>query len=168
MEDGTATFEPKPLQYAQSALADMKTAQTAQSATKPFYGINLNPHNAAGTNMDDSLTRVDRPCAGTSSAHADAPARTTTTNALGAVTLTMAHRDVPAVNQLLQRRHTKAVTPYHIDGWQHLLSKYDLNRKYPSIVDQLSHGFIVRCHAPNMFGTVNMECTVDSRLSWSE
>ncbi|KIM68028.1 hypothetical protein SCLCIDRAFT_20491 [Scleroderma citrinum Foug A] len=25
-----------------------------------------------------------------------------------------------------------------------------------------------RCHAPNMFGTVNMECTVDSRLSWSE
>ena len=25
-----------------------------------------------------------------------------------------------------------------------------------------------RCHAPNTFGTVNMECTVDSRLSWSE
>ena len=24
------------------------------------------------------------------------------------------------------------------------------------------------CHAPNTFGTVNMECTVDSRLSWSE
>ena len=24
------------------------------------------------------------------------------------------------------------------------------------------------CHAPNMFGTVNMECTVDSRLSWSK
>ena len=27
---------------------------------------------------------------------------------------------------------------------------------------------VVRCHAPNTFGTVNMECTVDSRLSWSE
>ena len=27
---------------------------------------------------------------------------------------------------------------------------------------------IPRCHAPNTFGTVNMECTVDSRLSWSE
>ena len=26
----------------------------------------------------------------------------------------------------------------------------------------------VQCHAPNTFGTVNMECTVDSRLSWSE
>ena len=25
-----------------------------------------------------------------------------------------------------------------------------------------------RYHAPNTFGTVNMECTVDSRLSWSE
>ena len=25
-----------------------------------------------------------------------------------------------------------------------------------------------RCHAPSTFGTVNMECTVDSRLSWSE
>ncbi|KIM62577.1 hypothetical protein SCLCIDRAFT_24881 [Scleroderma citrinum Foug A] len=25
-----------------------------------------------------------------------------------------------------------------------------------------------RCHAPNMFGTVNMEHTIDSRLSWSE
>ena len=24
------------------------------------------------------------------------------------------------------------------------------------------------CHAPNMFGTVNMEHTIDSRLSWSE
>ena len=29
----------------------------------------------------------------------------------------------------------------------------------------ICHG---RCHAPNTFGTVNMECTVDSRLSWSE
>ena len=27
---------------------------------------------------------------------------------------------------------------------------------------------LLRCHAPNTFGTVNMECTVDSRLSWSE
>ena len=26
----------------------------------------------------------------------------------------------------------------------------------------------VCCHAPNTFGTVNMECTVDLRLSWSE
>ena len=25
-----------------------------------------------------------------------------------------------------------------------------------------------RCHAPNMFGTVNMERTIDLRLSWSE
>ena len=24
------------------------------------------------------------------------------------------------------------------------------------------------CHAPNMFGTVNMGCTVNSRLSWSK
>ena len=26
----------------------------------------------------------------------------------------------------------------------------------------------VHCHAPNMFGTVNMKHTIDSRLSWSE
>ena len=25
-----------------------------------------------------------------------------------------------------------------------------------------------RCHAPNTFGTVNMECTVNLRLSWSK
>ena len=25
-----------------------------------------------------------------------------------------------------------------------------------------------RCHAPNTFGTVNMEHTIDSSLSWSE
>ena len=25
-----------------------------------------------------------------------------------------------------------------------------------------------RCHAPNMFGTVNMEHTINSSLSWSE
>ena len=38
------------------------------------------------------------------------------------------------------------------------------------------HGCIVdvdgagsgHCHAPNMFGTVNIEHTIDSRLSWSE
>ena len=27
---------------------------------------------------------------------------------------------------------------------------------------------VEHCHTPNTFGTVNMECTVDSRLSWSE
>ena len=27
---------------------------------------------------------------------------------------------------------------------------------------------MVRCHAPNTFGTVNMEHTIDSSLSWSE
>ena len=26
----------------------------------------------------------------------------------------------------------------------------------------------MHCHTPNMFGTVNMEHTVDSRLSWNE
>ena len=26
----------------------------------------------------------------------------------------------------------------------------------------------MHCHAPNTFGTVNMECTIDSSLSWSE
>ena len=30
-----------------------------------------------------------------------------------------------------------------------------------------THG-LTRCHAPNTVGTVNMECTVDLRLSWSE
>ena len=30
-----------------------------------------------------------------------------------------------------------------------------------------THG-MARCHAPNTFGTVNMERTIDSRLSWSE
>ena len=33
---------------------------------------------------------------------------------------------------------------------------------------ELVHSIMERCHTPNTFGTVNMECTVDSRLSWSE
>jgi len=144
MQNSAATFEPKPLRYAQSASADTKTAQTALFAMKPFYGTNPNPHDAAGTNTDGSLTRAVRPCAGTSSAHGVAPVRTTTMNAQVVVTLTTAHRDALAANWLLQRRHTKAVTPYQADGWQRLLSKYDLDHKYPSIVDQLSRGFVVR------------------------
>ena len=37
------------------------------------------------------------------------------------------------------------------------------------LVSSKSGGFVCkRCHAPNMFGTVNMECTVDLRLSWSK
>ena len=94
--------------------------------------------------MGGSLTRADRPCVGTSNAPADALARTTFTNALGVVILTMALKGAPAANQLLQRRRTKAVTPYRVDGWRNLLSKYGLDRKYPFIVDQLSHGFTVR------------------------
>ena len=32
----------------------------------------------------------------------------------------------------------------------------------------LSQVKAVRCHAPNTFGTVNMEHTIDSSLSWSK
>jgi len=65
-------------------------------------------------------------------------------NAPGVVTPTMVCRDAPAANQLFQHRRTEAVTPYRVDGWQSLLSKYGLDRKYTSIVDQLHHGFSVR------------------------
>ena len=41
---------------------------------------------------------------------------------------------------------------------------------------QMTHGlaglvpsrFVVQCHAPNTFGTVNMEHTIDLSLSWSK
>ena len=41
------------------------------------------------------------------------------------------------------------------------------NLEYFSTSEVLTHQQ-AQCHAPNTFGTVNMECTVDSRLSWSE
>ena len=39
---------------------------------------------------------------------------------------------------------------------------------FTTIRNGSSRGCGGRCHAPNTFGTVNMECTVDSRLSWSK
>jgi len=94
--------------------------------------------------MGGSSIRVDKPYVGTSSVLADAPARIISMNVQDVVTPTTAHRDAPTANQLLQRRRTKAVTPYRADGWQRLLSKYGLNHKYAPIVDQLLHGFSVR------------------------
>ena len=47
--------------------------------------------------------------------------------------------------------------------------RMDVTRaKYHSKIGLLNAYKQVRCHTPNMFGTVNMEHTVDSRLSWSE
>jgi len=141
--NGAVIFDPKPHQYAQSVWAGTMTAPTALSVTKPFYGTNRNPRAAPEISMGGSSTRADKPFVGTSSAHTDAPARTISTSVLGAVTPTMARRDAPAANQLFQHRQTEAVTPYRVNGWQSLLSKYGLDRKYTSIVDQLHHGFSV-------------------------
>ena len=38
----------------------------------------------------------------------------------------------------------------------------------PNLPKEMLANARTRCHAPNTFGTVNMECTIDSRLSWSE
>ena len=50
----------------------------------------------------------------------------------------------------------------HIGGGRHTIVGRPSGRGREWVVQ------VVRCHAPNTFGTVNMECTVDSRLSWSE
>ena len=48
------------------------------------------------------------------------------------------------------------------------IRKHDLSEsncwKSPSRTPEVT----VRCHAPNTFGTVNMEHTIDSSLSWSK
>jgi len=144
MGNGVVTFDPKPHQYVQSAWAGTKIALIVLSAMKPSYGTNRSPHAAPETSMGGSSIRADKPYVGTSSVLADAPARIISTNVQDVVTPTTARRDAPAANQLLQRRRTKAVTPYRADGWQRLLSKYGLNHKYAPIVDQLLHGFSVR------------------------
>ena len=129
MGNSTVIFDPKPHQYVQSVWAGTMTAPTTLSVMKPFYGTNQNPCAAPEISTGSSSTRVDKPFVGTSSAHVDAPARTISTNVLGAVTPTMVHRDAPAANQLFQRRRTEAVTPHRVNGWQSLLSKYSLDIK---------------------------------------
>ena len=47
-------------------------------------------------------------------------------------------------------------------------SKCPLKSEFDRHCHELLQQASVRCHTPNMFGTVNMERTVDSRLSWSE
>ena len=139
--NGAVIFDPKHHQYAQSVWAG---TTTALSATEPFYGTIQNPRAAPETNRGGSSTRADKLFVGISSAHADARAKTISMNVPAVVTPTMVRRDAPAANQLFQRRRTEVVTPYRVDGWQSLLSKYGLDRKYTSIVDQLRHGFSVR------------------------
>jgi len=116
MGNGAIIFDPKPHQYVQSVWAGTMTALTTLSVMKPFYGTNWNPHAAPEISMGSSSTRADKPFVGTSSTHADAPARTISTNVLGAVTPTMACMDAPAANQLFQHRQTEAVTPYQCWG----------------------------------------------------
>ena len=48
--------------------------------------------------------------------------------------------------------------------WNHLISNLDSSKNEFSTYTSVNWW----CHAPNMFGTVNMEHTIDSRLSWSE
>ena len=44
-----------------------------------------------------------------------------------------------------------------------MIIKKDATQDTLEALQSLEH-----CHAPNMFGTVNMERTIDLRLSWSE
>ena len=50
-------------------------------------------------------------------------------------------------------------------------NEVDWHKAYGSTITQ-NHSILLktiqRCHAPNTFGTVNMEHTINSRLSWSE
>ena len=48
------------------------------------------------------------------------------------------------------------------------LSVVDLKKAHAAKRVLEQQAAMAHCHAPNTFGTVNMECTVDSRLSWSE
>ena len=66
-------------------------------------------------------------------------------------------------SSIMESKHVKAVKePYR------RTSKYCALGQMLIINQQLDKLAASRCHAPNTFGTVNMECTVDSRLSWSE
>ena len=43
-----------------------------------------------------------------------------------------------------------------------------LNPVTIKLINITDHTYEERCHAPNTFGTVNMEHTINSRLSWSK
>ena len=65
---------------------------------------------------------------------------------------------------------------HHVSSWKILSVTCDNASTNDTMMDELEFMLAhfkgqatrVRCHTPNMFGTVNMECTVDLRLSWSE
>ncbi|KAG6329158.1 hypothetical protein ID866_9929 [Astraeus odoratus] len=103
------------------------------------------------TSRASSSIRMGRCCAGTSSALQAAQANSTAMNAQAVETQVMECKTAPTASQLIAHLESKAITPYHPEAWAHLLHTYGLESKYPSIVTQLTHGFLV--------GTPSISCS---------
>ena len=57
-------------------------------------------------------------------------------------------RNTPIISALRAHPQNRALTPYNAEGWQDLLITLNIVHKFPTLVDQLMHGF--RALAPNI------------------
>ena len=124
------------------------TTLTAPPATSHPSGTTLGPPTALGTNKGVSSTRVGVHFAGISSNPAAVQVKDTTTSVPAVVTPAMEPKTAPAVNTLLTCLQSRVQTPYNADRCQESLIASDLIYKYPTLIEQLMHGFQV--HAPTI------------------
>ena len=120
------------------------TALTAPPATYRPSGTTPGPPTALGTNKDASSTRAGMHFAGIFSDPVAVQVKDTTMSVPAVATPAMEPKTAPAVNTLLTRLQSRAQTPYNADGWRELLIASDLVHKYPTLIEQLIHGFRVR------------------------
>ncbi|KAG6327326.1 hypothetical protein ID866_11763 [Astraeus odoratus] len=121
----------------------MRNTQIGPSAMSHHSGTSQTPHTAPETSKASLSTGMDRCFAGTSNAPKAVQASSTNMSAQAVETQTMEHKTAPAASQLTACLESKAITPYHPEAWAHLLCTYGLESKYPSIVTQLTHGFLM-------------------------
>ena len=134
----------RPPLSVQSVLGGMMTALTAPPATYCPSGTTPGPPTALGTNKDASSTRVGVHFAGIFSNPVAVQVKDTTMSVPAAVTPAMEPKTAPAINTLLTRLQSRVQTPYNADGWWELLIASDLVHKYPTLIEQLIHGFRVQ------------------------
>ena len=127
-----------------------------------------------GTNKDASSTRAGVHFAGISSNPVAVQVKDTTMSVPAVATPAMEPKTAPAVNTLLTCLQSRVQTPYNADGRRESLIASDLIHKYPTLIEQLIHGFrvcaptITQSFTPPNNPSINIHCDTFNNILHKE
>ena len=152
-------------QSARNASAGMRTGLITPLAMPHLYGTTQALHTVSKTGTAVYSTKVASSSAGISSAHMDAQAKGTTTNAQAVVAPPMELKDAPTANKLQACLQSRALMPYKAKAWYDLLIDLGICHKHPTIIEQLTNGFcataptITQSFTPSNNTSTNVHCS---------